>query len=110
MLSTLHASTPIEGVRRLLDLQLKLSDFVPSLIGIFSQRLLRYKINGEYRGRFPIAEYIYFEKKEKNNILKTNDISLLTANKTFQESADFALKNRMTDETEIRRVLGNGAL
>lgn len=110
VLSTLHASTPIEGVQRLLDLGLKLSDFIPSLIGIFSQRLIRYKIENEYKGRFPVTEYIYFTKKNKYNILKTKDIYAIKNDKTFIQSAEFAIKNGMTDETEIKRVLGNVSL
>lgn len=110
VLSTLHASTPIEGVQRLLDLGLKLSDFIPSLIGIFSQRLIRYKIGGEYKGRFPVAEYIRFTKNIKDNILKTNDIYKVKNDKTFAQSAKFAIQGSMTDEVEVRRVLGNVSL
>lgn len=110
VLSTLHASTPIEGVQRLLDLGLKLSDFIPSLIGIFSQRLIRYKIGEEYKGRFPITEYIYFTEENKHNILKTKDIYTIKNDKTFIQSAKFAIQNNMTDATEIRRVIGNVSL
>lgn len=110
VLSTLHASTPIEGIQRLLDLGLKLSDFVPSLIGIFSQRLIRYKTGNGYKGRFPITEYIYFTKERKYNILKTKDIYVVKNDKTFIQSAKFAIENCMTDEIEIKRVLGNVSL
>lgn len=107
VLSTLHASTPREGIRRLLDLKLSLSDFLPSLIGIFSQRLVRYKIDGEYKGRFPITEYIYFNQEIRDNLLKTNDIYMCKNEKNFQDSARYAIENCMTDEQEIKRILGD---
>ena len=107
VLSTLHASTPLEALRRLMDLKLSLSDFVPSLIGIFSQRLVRYKIGNTYIGRFPITEYIYFPQEVKENILKTNDISQCKLDKSFIESAKFAISKNMTDGCEIKRMLGD---
>jgi type II secretory ATPase GspE/PulE/Tfp pilus assembly ATPase PilB-like protein len=110
VLATLHAATPLEGIRRLLDLRLKLSDFVPNLIGIFSQRLVRHLVNGEYIGRFPLTEYIYFSSKLKRDLLKSGDISICQVNKTFQESCKKALENNFTDLNEIARVFGDANL
>jgi type IV pilus assembly protein PilB len=105
-LATLHAPNPLDGLRRLVDLGLKLSDFVPSLIGIFSQRLVRY---GDGRkGRFPIVEYIYFSEELKKKLVETGDISLCRANVTFKSSAERALENNLTNIREIEGVLGNG--
>ncbi|MDR0631774.1 MAG: GspE/PulE family protein [Holosporaceae bacterium] len=106
VLATLHAATPIEGIRRLLDLGLKLSDFVPSLIGIFSQRLVRRLIGGEYQGRFPLTEYIYFSKELKEKLLKDGGLILCKADKTFQDSIQEALDNNLTDSNEIMRIFG----
>ena len=105
VIATLHAATPIEGVRRLQDFKLKLSDFIPSLIGIFSQRLVRYKKDNSYEGRFPISEYVLFSEEMKNKILE-GDFSF-DLDKTFKISAQNAIKNHLTDIQEIRRVLGN---
>ncbi|MDR2781436.1 MAG: GspE/PulE family protein [Holosporaceae bacterium] len=107
VLATLHAATPIEGIRRLLDLGLKLSDFLPSLIGIFSQRLARRLTNCEYHGRFPITEYIYFSEELKKNILGCEDISVCKLDKTFQKSSREAVDFHLTDLNEIARVFGN---
>ncbi|MDR1560819.1 MAG: Flp pilus assembly complex ATPase component TadA [Holosporaceae bacterium] len=108
VLATLHAATPIEGIRRLIDLGLKLSDFIPSMIGIFSQRLVRYLVDGEYKSRFPIAEYIYFSETLKKNLLQKNDISICKVDKSFRTASAKALKDKLTDSEEIKRVLGNG--
>jgi type IV pilus assembly protein PilB len=107
VLATLHAATPIEGIRRLLDLGLKLSDFIPSLLGIFSQRLARRLVNGAYRGRFPLTEYIYFSEKLKKKLLSNDDISVCKVDKTFQNSCSEALASNFTDLKEIIRVFGN---
>ena len=107
VLSTLHASTPLEALRRLINLKLTLTDFISSLIGIFSQRLIRRKINDKYVGRFPITEYVYFSQEMKDNILKTNDISCCKLDKTFLESSRNAINKNMTDVAEIKRILGH---
>ncbi|MDR0677640.1 MAG: Flp pilus assembly complex ATPase component TadA [Holosporaceae bacterium] len=108
VLATLHASTPIEGIRRLVDLGLKLSDFVPSLIGIFSQRLVRCVSNIE--GRFPITEYIFFSEELKQSLLRNSDTSICKADKSFHDSAKYALDNNLTTLAEITKVLGNASI
>ena len=110
VLATLHASTPIEGIRRLLDLGLKISDFVPSLIGLFSQRLVRYLKNGVYKNRFPITEYIYISNEIKRNLLNGQSIYDCKLDKTFSKSIEAAIKNGMTSRDEIARVFGNAVL
>jgi Tfp pilus assembly pilus retraction ATPase PilT len=108
VMATLHASTPVEGLRRLLDLELKLSDFVPSMIGIFSQRLARHLENGEYRHRFPLTEYLYFSEELKDNLLEHEDISVCKADKTFRTSAEEAVARNLTNWAEIKRIFGDG--
>ena len=105
VIATLHAATPIEAIRRLQDFKLKLSDFIPSLIGIFSQRLVRYKKGNGYEGRFPISEYVLFSEELKNKILE-GDLNF-DLDKTFKNSAQHAVENQLTDIQEIRRVMGH---
>ncbi len=107
VLATLHAATPIEGIRRLVDLGLKISDFIPSIIGVFSQRLVRYLKNGRYEGRFPITEYLFFSDDIKHKLLNGGSIYDCKPNKDFKTSASEAIKNGLTDLKEINRVLGN---
>lgn len=114
VLATLHAATPLEGLRRLMDLGLNLSDFVPSLIGIFSQRLVRFLKNNDsenkYHGRFPITEYIYFSEEAKKKLLETKNMSGCKVSKTFEISVENALKNKLTDLDEIKRILGDASI
>lgn len=105
VIATLHAATPLEGIRRLQDFKLKLSDFIPSLIGIFSQRLIRYKKGNSYKGRFPISEYVFFSEPLKNKIL-AGDLNF-ELDKTFKTSAQNAIDKNLTDIQEIKRVLGH---
>ncbi len=106
VIATLHASSPYEVLRRLTDLGLTPSDFLPSLLGIFSQRLIRYKKNNNYRGRFPITEYVSFSEEIKLEILENSNCKF-QLDKTFQESAQEALRKELTDASEIKRVMGN---
>ncbi|MDR2765978.1 MAG: GspE/PulE family protein [Holosporaceae bacterium] len=110
VLATLHASTPLEGLRRLVDLGLKPADFIPSLVGIFSQRLVRRLDHGEYQGRFPIVEYIYFSKQMRKDILRREDITTCKVDKSFSISATAAVENGLTDLEEIKRVMGDAYL
>lgn len=105
VIATLHAATPIEGIRRLQDFKINLTDFIPSLIGIFSQRLVRYKKGNDYQGRFPISEYVFFSDQLKNKILE-GDLNF-EPDKTFKISAQNAIEKNLTDIKEIRRVLGH---
>jgi type II secretory ATPase GspE/PulE/Tfp pilus assembly ATPase PilB-like protein len=108
VLATIHASNPLDGVRRLLNLNLKLSDVVPSLIGIFSQRLVRYQNNSpKLLGRFPITEYLYFSEEKKKEILLTGDINGLKPDKSFAMSSKEAIRNGLTTIEEIGRVIRN---
>lgn len=105
VIATLHAATPLEGIRRLQDFRLNLSDFIPSLIGIFSQRLIRYKKGNGYKGRYPISEYVFFSEQLKNKIL-AGDFRF-ELDKTFKTSAQNAIDKNLTDIQEIKRVLGH---
>jgi type II secretory ATPase GspE/PulE/Tfp pilus assembly ATPase PilB-like protein len=108
VLATIHAKNPIDGIRRLINLNLKLPDIIPSLLGIFSQKLVRrLSQHGKYSGRFPITEYIYFSEEKKKKIISSGDINWLLPDKTFAVSADEAIKNGMTTVDEIEKVIKN---
>ena len=110
VLATLHAATPLEGIRRLLDLGLSLSDLIQSVVGIFSQRLVRRIENANYTGRFPITEYMSFSSDLKKELLFKQDLSICKNDKSFRQSSEQAIKNHLTDAQEIARVLGDADL
>jgi len=105
VIATLHSASPYEALKRLQDLNLRLSDFLPSLLGCFSQRLVRYKNGNNYQGRFPITEYIAFTDSIKKSLLQDPEYFVL--NRSFKESATIAIHEQLTDIDEIKRVLGN---
>ncbi|MDR3155968.1 MAG: Flp pilus assembly complex ATPase component TadA [Holosporaceae bacterium] len=112
VLATLHAATPIEGMRRLMDLGVRMVDFVPLLVGIFSQRLVRRSRQDENdsqkcTGRFPLSEYIYFSDELKQQLLLEKDLNLCRVDKTFKSSIREALEHQLVSIDEIRRVFGD---
>jgi type II secretory ATPase GspE/PulE/Tfp pilus assembly ATPase PilB-like protein len=110
VLATIHATNPADGIRRLLNLKLKLSDVLPSLIGVFSQRLVRYCNNSspaKLRGRFPLTEYLYFSEEKKKKILSIGNIGELKPDKSFTMSAEEAVRSGLTTPEEIERVIKN---
>jgi type II secretory ATPase GspE/PulE/Tfp pilus assembly ATPase PilB-like protein len=110
--ATLHASTPINALRRLINLGIPLCDIIPLLIGIFSQRLVR-SVECEESAkehRFPIVEYMSFTDEMKKKLTKTGDIGICKLNKTFKSSSKSAINNKLTNFNEIKRVLGDVSL
>ena len=110
VLATLHAYNSTDALRRLMNLGTSLDDCISSLVGIFSQRLLKFA-NDEntdgHSGRFPITEYMSFPKQVKNKILEEQNITSCKPDKALLSSATESLKNKMTNVNEIKKVLGN---
>lgn len=108
VLATLHSATPIEALQRLSDLGLDMRELSTQLIGIFSQRLLRRKINGIYFKRLPVTEYFECNKTARDKIAKRLfDIELT---KSFKSSIKELVGRGLTDEEEVIRVLGHAYL
>ncbi|GHT97900.1 type II secretion system protein E [Alphaproteobacteria bacterium] len=105
VLATIHATNPVDAIRRLLNLNIKLTDIIPSLIGILSQRLVRNMQHTKSVGRFPIIEYLYFSEAKKAEILASGDINLLKPDKSFAVSSQEAIKNGRTTIDEIEKVI-----
>ncbi len=94
VLSTLHTNSSKAAIQRLEDLGIEKSALQDSLLGIMAQRLARRKdpLTGIYSGRLAISE-----------ILKC-DGSFVDG--TLQDSARRVIDWGLTDEIEIRRILG----
>ena len=54
-----------------------------------------------------MSEYVFFKDDLKNRILKEGRIVDFNLDRTFQESAEYALQNALTDREEIKRVFGH---
>ncbi len=104
VLATLHAPTPIDAIRRLLDLNVDISEVSSQIIGIFTQRLVRKKIGDIYSGRIPVCEYVKFSEDVRSQVL--GDYTMINLDTTFERSIKKLLKDRITDLAEIERVFG----
>lgn len=104
VLATLHAPTPIDAIRRLLDLNVDISEISSQILGIFTQRLVRRKVDNVYRGRIPVCEYIKFNKNTQTQVL--TDYTKIELDSSFEQSIQNLLAYGITDEAEIERVFG----
>lgn len=117
LVTTLHASTPGGALARLLEMDIEPYQLTSSIHGIVSQRLARRKSpdGGGYRGRVPLAEFVALDAALKKGVLGRADADALEklycGQKSYRSLAQVGqllVENEVTDEAEIRRVLGSG--
>jgi type II secretory ATPase GspE/PulE/Tfp pilus assembly ATPase PilB-like protein len=126
LLSTLHAGTPGGAIARLLEMGLEPYQITSAVFAVVAQRLLRRKAPpeakpglgklpgaGGYRGRVPIAEMALIEGPLRKAILDRADADRLQQAAAEQPNyqplraaAQAAIAQGLTDEPEVRRVLG----
>ena len=92
VLSTLHTNSAKAAIDRLRDLGVLPEAIRESVLGIAAQRLLRKKAPGGYKGRIAAVE-----------LLRPDGTCVQG---TLHEYADKLAERGITDEAEIRRVLG----
>jgi len=115
LLSTLHAANPAGAIARLIEMGVEPYQISNALFGVVSQRLLRRKAAGSgYQGRIPIAEFVEMDSPLRQAILNRQDLDQLrkiyAQQPGFRPMRDVAgdlLKGALTDEDELRRVLGS---
>jgi len=103
VLSTLHTNSAKAAYSRLQDLGISPSLLQDSLLGIFAQRLvrkLRPHHDKEYEGRIAIAELLVPCQHEGSAA------ESIFVDGTLQDNAKRMASLGITDETEIKRVLG----
>jgi type II secretory ATPase GspE/PulE/Tfp pilus assembly ATPase PilB-like protein len=114
LISTLHAAAPAGAIARMLEMGLEPYQVTSALFGVVAQRLLRRKREGGgYEGRVPIAEFARMDESLRRAVLSRADASEIA--RIYGDQKDFRpmraagvdLASRgMTDEDELRRVLG----
>jgi type II secretory ATPase GspE/PulE/Tfp pilus assembly ATPase PilB-like protein len=114
LLSTLHAASPAGAIARLIEMGIEPYQVSNALFGVVSQRLLRRKEANGYRGRVPIAEFVEMDANLRQAILRHDDVGSLrkiyAAQPSFRPmraTAGDLVQGSLTDEAELRRVLGN---
>jgi type II secretory ATPase GspE/PulE/Tfp pilus assembly ATPase PilB-like protein len=114
LLSTLHAGTPGGAIARLLEMGVEPYQITSAVFALVAQRLLRRKAaDGGYRGRIPIAELALMEGSLRKAILDRADVDRLQhaaaeqpGYQPLRAAAQNAIAQGLTDEPEVRRVLG----
>ena len=116
LICTLHAGSPGSAIARLLEMGLEPYQLTSSLFGVLAQRLVRRKTEGGYRGRVPVAEFARSSPELRKAILARADADDLSAllraqagYQTLRQSAQDLAVAGITDEAEVRRVLGDSS-
>ena len=121
LITTLHAATPGGAVARLLEMGIEPYQLTSSIYGVVSQRLAR-KRNPQknleksgYCGRIPFAELVIMDAALKKAVLERSDADGLKriyakqpAYQSLAESGEEMVGAGLTDDAELRRVLGAG--
>lgn len=114
LIATLHAATAGGAIARLLEMRLEPYQVTSSLWGVITQRLLRRKADGRYRGRVPIAELAVMNPALRQAVLNGADSDtlqrLIAAQPQYQPLRVVARQIEtagLTDSAEIERVLGS---
>jgi type II secretory ATPase GspE/PulE/Tfp pilus assembly ATPase PilB-like protein len=117
VISTLHAGSCAGVVQRLLAMCKDHSAVAACLELIINQRLLRRLcpdcggsrcsacLMTGYRGRLPVVEWLRISKPQRRDIA-AQQLELLIARPSLAENAQHLVHDRLTNEAEVRRVLG----
>jgi len=114
LISTFHASSAAGAVARLIEMGAAPYQITSALYGVVSQRLLRRRAPGGYRGRLPVAEFVQLDEPARAAILRRDDAQTLQS--LFQRQQGFVslrqaalnlIDSNVTDAPEVARVLGD---
>ncbi|MEA2711867.1 MAG: ral secretion pathway protein [Phycisphaerales bacterium] len=135
LVSTLHAASPAGAIARLLEMGVEPYQLTSAIFGIVSQRLLRRLLPSpglqppaqpdrplkpaasqpasQYRGRIPVAEFVTMDDALRPAILNRSDAGAIekiyarqSGFRPIRAAAGDCIRGGLTDEAEVRRVLG----
>jgi type II secretory ATPase GspE/PulE/Tfp pilus assembly ATPase PilB-like protein len=116
LVSTLHAASPAGATARLLEMGVEPYQLSSAIFGIVSQRLLRRLGGSKYQGRIPVAEIVTMDDALRRAILDRSDAATLEkiyaqqpGYRPMRTAAGDGIRGGLTDEAEVRRVLGEPA-
>ncbi len=114
LICTLHAGNPAGAIARLLEMKLEPYQITSAVYGVVSMRLLRRRGGEGYQGRVPVAEMLVFDDDLRRAVLDRADAQALrrayegrAGYLGLRESARRLVEAGLTDEQEVRRVLGD---
>ena len=113
LISTLHAATPAGAIARLMEMGIEPYQITSALYGVVAQRLVRRKSDDRYQGRVAVAEFVRMDDRLRRVVVKHADMAEIrhayaqqTGYQTMQEVARELMQQGITDDQEVRRVLG----
>ena len=114
LIATMHAGEPATALARLLEMGVEPYQVTSSIYGVLTQRLVRRKHGGGYKGRVPLAEFGRLNARVSKAVLARADAGILRdifhgqpEHVTLRKVAESLVSQGVTDEAEIRRVLGD---
>jgi type IV pilus assembly protein PilB len=105
VLATLHTNSAIDTINRLIHLGISPHEIASHVSLVTAQRLLRKKQENSFKGRFAIHEVLKIKDEIAEMIAKEESIKNLKLY-TLKQAANEALKQSITTQAEIDRVLG----
>jgi type II secretory ATPase GspE/PulE/Tfp pilus assembly ATPase PilB-like protein len=121
LISTLHAANPAGAIVRLIEMGIEPYQVASALFGIATVRLVR-RLNPDadgsgdaprYAGRAPLCEFAYIDATTRDAINRRCDTQALaeaihgqSGYQTLADAARGLVERGVTDEPEVRRVLG----
>jgi type II secretory ATPase GspE/PulE/Tfp pilus assembly ATPase PilB-like protein len=115
VLSTVHAGTAPQVFARLLEMGIEPFVATTAVRGVLAQRLLRRREVGGFRGRAVAAEWLPMSGALRRAILAKGDGEALEraarecGARSLRDAATQLVKQGITDESEVDRVLGRGS-
>jgi type II secretory ATPase GspE/PulE/Tfp pilus assembly ATPase PilB-like protein len=111
----MHAGEPATALTRLLEMGLAAYQVTSSIYGVLTLRLVRKKVGNIYNGRIPLGEFGRLDEKAAAGLLAHADAAALRSifqtqpgHATLRMVAKGLVAHGNTDDSEIRRVLGDG--
>jgi type II secretory ATPase GspE/PulE/Tfp pilus assembly ATPase PilB-like protein len=115
LIATMHAGEPATALTRLLEMGIAPYQVTSSVYGVLTLRLVRKKFGNIYKGRIPLAEFGRLDEKTAAGLLAQADAAALrdlfqkqSGHGTLRTVAHSLIDQGITDEAEIRRILGDG--
>jgi general secretion pathway protein E len=113
LMATLHAGSPQTAIARLMEMGVEPYQVTSAVSVVVTQRLVRRKSGEGYAGRAVLAEAAVMDERLRAAVLARGDaagvrgaIEKRAGFESLHDAAERAVREGVTDEQEIRRVMG----